>query len=95
MTDKGNIWLTIDCRSDDWLYRFNLNVYVSRDGEDYIAYCPALDMTEAADTMDSAVSGFKEHFLMYFEECVEQGTLIADLEAHNFKDYTIQAIKPL
>lgn len=64
---------------------FRLDFLVFRDGGNYIAYCPSLDLSAYGSTRREAVADFREVFSLYFECCMEHGTLHDDLVAHGWK----------
>ena len=68
----------------DTEYRFCLEFYVFKEYGNYIAYCPALDLSTCAETFNDAVSSFYEALLLHIEYCVENGTLNEDLTAHKW-----------
>lgn len=72
-------------------YRFQIDFYLFREDETYIAYCPALDLSSSGETHTEAVSNFYEAFQLYIETCLEAGTLIQDLKqlGWEIKDATI------
>lgn len=71
--------------SDSNEYRFSLEFYVFREGGNYIAYCPSLDLSSSGDTFNDAVGNFYECFRLHIECCVDYGTLYDDLLAHGWK----------
>lgn len=62
-----------------------LDVYVFMDGDSYIAYSPALDISGYGDSEDAA----KESFSIVVDEYIAYGitrrTLVKDLRAHGWK----------
>ena len=66
-------------------YRFSLEFYIFREDGNYIAYCPALDLSTCAETYNDAISSFYEMFQLHVECCVETGTLHDELLAHGWK----------
>lgn len=66
-------------------YRFSIEFYVFQEGEDYIAYCPSLDISSSGNDFNDAVANFYECFRTHVEWCVEHGTLIDDLIEHGWK----------
>lgn len=59
------------------------NVF-AEDGN-YVAYCPALDISSSGKTYDEAADNFKEAFELYVETCLEWGTLEEDLTEHGIE----------
>ena len=66
-------------------YHFSIEFFVFQEGGNYIAYCPALDISTCASSYNEAISGFYEMFQLHVECCVESGTLYDDLLAHGWK----------
>lgn len=66
-------------------YRFNIEFYVFTENGQYIAYCPALDLSTSGASFNEAVSAFYECFQLYVESCADSDTLISDLRAHGWK----------
>lgn len=62
-----------------------LDVYVFMDGDSYIAYSPALDLSGYGESEDAA----KESFAIVMDEYISYGlsrkTLVKDLRAHGWK----------
>ena len=53
----------------------NLPVWFMKEGEAFIAYSPALDLSTCGDTFEKAQRRFAEAADIFFEECVQRGTL--------------------
>lgn len=83
--NKNIVRFSVDCKAAKRYYRFELDTLVFKEDGNYIAYCPALDITEASDTFNSVISGFFQHFQLYTESCIEHCTLLNDLRAHGWK----------
>lgn len=66
-------------------YRFSLEIYIFKEDSNYIAYCPALDISSCAETYNDAISSFYEMLQLHVECCIEAGTLHDDLLAHGWK----------
>jgi len=52
-----------------------LPVSVIKEGDAYIAYTPALDLSTFGKTYESAKERFEESVAIFFEELVKKGTL--------------------
>ena len=63
-------------------FRLNLDIYVFRERENYISYCPSLDICSSGKDFNDAVKNFYEAFELYADFWKEHGTLEADLKAH-------------
>lgn len=56
-------------------FNFNLPVLFLREGMDFIAYSPAIDLSTAGETFEDAQKNFEEASQAFFEEMISQGTL--------------------
>jgi predicted RNase H-like HicB family nuclease len=56
-----------------------------REEEVFIAHCPVLDLSTCGETYDEALNNFNEALSLFFEECIEKGTLPKVLEASGWK----------
>ncbi len=59
---------------------YQLPVTVFREGDAFVAYTPALDLSSAGKTEDDARRMFAEAVETFFEELTEMGTLNAVLK---------------
>lgn len=48
---------------------------VLKEGENFIAYSPAVDLSAVGESFEKAQENFKEIISIFFEELVEKGTL--------------------
>ena len=70
-------------------FQVNLPVAVLREGDQFVAYTPALDLSTAGSTYEEAKKRFEEAVGIFFEETIRMGTLdevLSDLgwkKAHN------------
>lgn len=71
--------------TDKEMFRFNVDIYVFREGENYISYCPSLDICSSGSDYIDAVKNFYEAFELYADYWTEHGTLEADLKAHGWE----------
>ena len=55
-------------------YSVNLPVSIFREGKNFIAYTPALDLSTTGKTFDQAKKRFEEAVQIFFEETAEKGT---------------------
>jgi predicted RNase H-like HicB family nuclease len=46
-----------------------------REGGSFVAFCPVLDLSTCGSTFAEADANFQEALAIFFEECVERGTL--------------------
>lgn len=63
----------------------SVSVYLFRDGDTFVAYCPSLDLTGYDLTEEAARSDFEYILREWLREQTENGTLRQDLEAHGWK----------
>lgn len=61
-----------------------LSVYVFTEDNVYIAYCPSLDFSSCGYTIDEAKANFEASIKEYFDYCVKNKTLDADLISHGW-----------
>ncbi len=83
---------TIQIDQDE--FRLNVDIYVFREGENYISYCPSLDICSSGKNFNDAVKNFYEAFELYADYWTEHGTLEADLKAHGWEVETHTARPP-
>ncbi len=62
-----------------------LDVYVFMDGDSYIAYSPALDLSGYGDSEDAAKESFSIVMDEYIAYGVSRRTLVKDLRAHGWR----------
>lgn len=55
--------------------KFALPVSVLKEGDSFVAYTPALDLSTAGSTFEEAQKNFEEAVNIFFQELVEMGTL--------------------
>ena len=66
-------------------YRFVIEYYIFREGDNLTAYCPSLDISTSGKDYGDAVKNFYERIQIYVENCLEMGTLWDDLKEHGWK----------
>ncbi len=54
--------------------KFNLNVSILREGNKFIAFSPALDLSTCGDTYEQAKKRFSEASELFFEEIIKEKT---------------------
>ena len=52
---------------------FNLQVSFIREGNQFVAYSPALDLSTAGDTLEEAKKNFAEAASIFFENIISSG----------------------
>lgn len=55
-------------------FQFSLPVSILKEGDSFIAYTPALDLSTVGDTFKEAQQRFEEAVEIFFEEIAEKGT---------------------
>jgi predicted RNase H-like HicB family nuclease len=66
-------------------YTISLPVWLKRDGRQWIACCPALDVVTQATTRDAAEKALKEAVSAWFESCIDRDVLEEALFEAGFK----------
>ncbi len=56
-------------------YQASLPITFLREGDQFIAYTPGLDLSTSGDTFEQAKKRFGEAVQIFFEECFATGTL--------------------
>lgn len=59
--------------------QMSLPVMVTREGEYFVAYTPALDLSSYGKTREKAQENFEEAIGIFLEEMLERGTLYQEL----------------
>lgn len=54
--------------------QFNLPVSILKEGNKFVAYTPALDLSTYGETFKAAQANFMEAVVLFFEELNEMGT---------------------
>lgn len=54
---------------------FSLPVDIIKEGDSFIAYSPALDLSTVGDTFEEAQKRFREAVQIFFEEITQKGTI--------------------
>ena len=85
---KGTIQVDHD------MFRFNVDIYVFRERENYISYCPSLDICSSGKDFNDAIKNFYEAFELYVDYWTEHGTLETDLKAHGWEVEKHTAMPP-
>lgn len=62
----------------------NVSVYVFKDGETFVAYCPSLDLSGYDKTEETARKDFEYMLKDWLKTQVTNGTLQEDLKAHGW-----------
>ena len=55
-----------------------------RDGQQWVVWCPAIDVMTQAGTKEAALESLSEAVELWFESCIERGVLDAALKEVGF-----------
>ena len=66
-------------------YGGKIPVLFLKEGETFISYSPALDLSTCGSTFEEAKTNFSEALHLFFQECLKHGTLEAALESYGWK----------
>lgn len=92
--DKTLVRFQTEFHEGNKTHKFNIQYYTYEEDGIIVAYCPALDMTSTGYNFNEAIANFYEHFQLYVETAIEDGTLIEDLKAHGWKVDGVTLIQP-
>lgn len=67
-------------------YNAKLEIRLSQDGRDWLAWCPPIDVITQASTKKKALQAIKEAVEGWFESCIERGVLREALREAGFKN---------
>ena len=65
-------------------YNAKLEIRLSQDGRDWLAWCPSIDVMTQASTKNKALEAIKEAVEDWFESCIERGVLEEALREAGF-----------
>ena len=65
-------------------YNAKLEVRLARDGRDWLAWCPPIDVMTQARTKSKALESIQEAVEGWFESCIERGVLEKALHEAGF-----------
>jgi predicted RNase H-like HicB family nuclease len=66
-------------------YAIKLEFKLRRDGRDWLAWCPAIDVMTQAKTRKAAVASLREAIELWVESCIERKVLDKALEEAGFQ----------
>lgn len=79
LIDKFNnldyIYLKLEQKIKMEQIKLSVAVFLTKEGESYVAYCPALELSSYGDTIDDAKEGFEDALNIFVEETHKKGTL--------------------
>lgn len=61
-----------------------LEMYIFKEEETYIVYCPALDLSAYGESEEEAKKAFEKTFEIHFTYCINKKTLYEDLKQHGW-----------
>ena len=67
------------------IYGGNIPVVFLKEGELFVAYSPALDLSTCGDSFDEARENFEEALELFFAECLKRGTLERALASYGWQ----------
>ena len=73
----------------------SVSVFLFKEGDTYIAYCPSLDLSGYDTTEDKARADFEYMLLEWLHEQVTNGTLQEDLSRQGWKIEHVGAMERL
>lgn len=73
-------------------FQFALPVSILKEGDSFIAFTPALDLSTVGDSFEQAQERFEEAVQIFFEEITEKGTaeeVLSDLGWQKLKEQLV------
>lgn len=74
---------------------YTLPVSIFKEGDSYIAYTPALDLSTMGGTFEEVRKNFQEAVEIFFEEIIEKGTLDKVLTSYGWTKIGSQYEPPI
>jgi hypothetical protein len=75
----SNLLFNAEYKSEKGSIKTNLGIYLFKENDTTIAYCPALDLSAYGATEEDAKTDFSKTIKIYFDYCMNKNTLVADL----------------
>lgn len=75
--------------------KISVSVYLFKEGDAYIAYCPSLDLSGYDNTEELAKTDFEYMLKEWLKTQYENNTLKTDLESHGWRIQDNMANEPL
>ena len=75
-------------------FRTKLTVSIYKEGRQFVAFCPTLDLCSQGKSVKEAQKNFEETFDLFLEEVVEKGTLDQVLSDCGWKKETKSWVPP-
>lgn len=67
-------------------YGVKLDAWLRRDGREWLAWCPSIDVVTQARTKKKVLESLREAVQLWFESCLERNVLDAALKEAGFKE---------
>ena len=67
-------------------YGVKLDAWLRRDGREWLAWCPGIDVTTQAGTKKKVLESLREAVQLWFESCIERNVLDAALKEVGFEE---------
>lgn len=61
-----------------------LSIYIFKEDNAYISYCPSLDLSGCGNGIKEAKDSMKETLLLYLDYTISKNTLLRDLRKHGW-----------
>lgn len=61
-----------------------LSIYIFKEDNAYISYCPSLDLSGCGNDINEAKDSMKETLLLYLDYTISKNTLLKDLRKHGW-----------
>lgn len=61
-----------------------LSIYIFKEDNAYISYCPSLDLSGCGNDIKEAKDSMKETLLLYLDYTISKNTLLRDLRKHGW-----------
>jgi len=100
-SSKVTALLNVETRNRRTKVTAKLTGFVFPEGDLWTAYCRELDLASCADTHDEAAAALKEAVELFFETCIEAGTLDRVLRGlgwvcfHQGRPTALEGVRPL
>ncbi len=75
-------------------YNVRLQAWFRRDGREWFAWCPAVDVMTQARTMKQARESLREAVELWFESCIERDALGKALQELGFNELSLGEAPP-
>ena len=67
-------------------YSVKLDAWLRRDGREWLAWCPSIDVMTQARTKKKVLESLREAVELWFESCIERNVLDAALKEAGFEE---------